>query len=195
MIQTSNRIGRRMLERTFAVLYIILVTVMSYGATAETKDKELLDGFIKAKGYKACILLTPSNIKQFWTEKSVSSQNDLIKVILEKTNANQRESSLYKIQLANVLETQDCKIEMITESSDLSFSVYNSDNKVISSSSKEDDFIQYHVVSSTFHLGDTNDFAFYCSFSSNNDIVALKRIIISFSDNPNSVFAGSPGFD
>lgn len=154
-------------------------------------DSKLIEDFIKAKNYNNAIVFDSSNIKQFWTNNSVlSKDNSIIIYLKEKT------SEPLRIQLANVIETQDCMLQIITEDQDIDFSIMDKDSKVISKSQKEDDFVQYHIHSSVFHLEDTQDFSFKVSFSSeNNKSVSIEKIILSFSENKQSRYIGSPGFE
>lgn len=160
--------------------------------TSNSDDEVLLNQFIKSKGYVQIIVFDSTNIKQFWTDRNVISRNNLIEVVL---NANNK-SSPQKIQLTNVLETQDCKVDIITENNDMSFSVVDSNANVLSNSSIAEPFLQYNILSSTFHIEDLNDFSFGLVFlSEKSDILQVKKIVLSFSTNENSAYAGSPGFD
>ena len=193
MLFTLNKKTKKKSIFFSVALFAVFMPVMVFAQekkNSPTSDSKILDDYITAK-YVHPIVLSSSNIKQFWTEKTVYSKDETINILLEKDK-----SESLKIQLANVIETQDCKIDIIAESKDISFSVSNSNKKALSASHQEDDFIQYHVYSSSFHLEDTKDFSFYISFSSKNDShIAIKRIAISFSSNPNSAFSGSLGFD
>ena len=139
-------------------LALILLFIFSFAHAQNTdlNDSNLIDSFIKAKGYNHPIVFDDSNIKQYWIDNFVISQNGLIK-ILKNSPGQSKVFPLLKIQLANVNETQDCKIEMITETPDVAFyiysvSAYSSQMKRISSSVQDDDFIKYRVFSSSFHL-------------------------------------------
>lgn len=161
------------------------------GKDIQPSDSELIEIFINSKGSKNAIVFDASNIKQFWIDKSVASGNDLINISLQE-----KKSIPLKIQLSNVIETMDCKVDVITENPDISFTVENSNSKTLSNSSKEEDFIQYHISSATFHLENTKDFSFHLIFSSKtSDTLTIKKIILSFSENKESLFLGSPGFE
>ena len=156
-------------------------------------DATLLDNFIKSKGYSSVISFDASNIKQYWIDNSVSSSNGTINILFTRKGQT-IESVPFKFQLANVNEAMDCKVDVITEDSDISFSVLDNQSKVLSKSSDEDDFIQNHVISSQFHLEDTSDFAFKLKFASGkSDTLAIKKIVLSFSENKGSSFLFSPG--
>lgn len=177
------------------VVFFSLIFIGNAQNDSAQKDARLLEDYIKSKGYTHPIEFTPSNIKQFWTDNTVFSKDDSINILLNNKENDQFASNLFKIQLLNVIETQDCIVDVITETKNVSFSVYNSKGKVISTPKVEYDFIQYHVVSSLFHLEDTDDFSFSLSFLSPQEIIKIKRIVVSFSQNNNSVYSGSPGFD
>ena len=156
----------------------------------QAKDSALLDSFIQSKGYGNTIIFSSSNIKQFWIDKSVVSQNNLIKVLVKDSK-----SIPYKIQLANVNEKQDCKVDIISNRPDLKFSILNSDSKVISDSKNEDNFINFNIASAAFHLEDTSSSSFYLQISSSraSDELEINKIVLSFSDNKESRFLTSPG--
>ncbi len=143
--------------------FALLLIPSAAHAQGATNDLDLIDSFIKAKGYTQPIVFDKSNIKQFWIDKSVISQKDFFTIF--NTPGYLTDESPLKIQLVTVNEAQDCKIEMITETSDVAFSIFDSNNKSISSSQKDDDFINYHVFSSVFHLEDTQNTAFCVKFS------------------------------
>ena len=156
-------------------------------------DNEMINQFIEAKGYTQTIIFSPENIKQFWIDKSVSSQNGEIKILLNNRN-NSFESVPLKVQLANVDEGIDCKVDVISTNINLSFAINNSKNENISSSIPENDFINYHIASSTFHMENAQDYSFSMLLSSTrDDILSIKKIILSFMDNKNSSFLRSPG--
>ena len=157
-------------------------------------NSKLLDDFLKSRGYNGLIIFDASNIKQFWTNNSVISKDNSIIILLENSSSQGRESDLFNIQLANVFENQNCKIDVITTDSALSFSVYDKNSKKLSSSSSEEDFIQYHVLSSSFQMEDTLGFSFKVKFfSKSNATISIQKIILSFSENANCSFLLSPG--
>ena len=155
-----------------------------------SSDEKLLQQYIQSKG-AGIISFDASNIKQFWIDKSVVSKENKIEVLLVDTQEKKKSIPL-KIQLANVKATQDCKVEVIAEEKDLEFFVLDSNLKTISTSSPEEGFLQYNIISSTFCLENTNILSFFLQFNSNSlDSLNIRRIILSFSDNKD--FLPSPG--
>ena len=177
--------------KTITIMSSLVLSLVVNAQTKELANNEaLLDSFIQSRGYSDTIIFSSTNIKQFWIDKSVVSQDNSIIIFMENSK-----SIPYKIQLANVTELQDCKVDIISNRPDLKFSILNNDSKIISNSRKENDFINYSIASASFHLEDTNSFSFYLqiSFSSKVDTLAINRIILSFSDNKESRFLSSPG--
>lgn len=172
-------------------LFSAVVFAQSKKETEANSNESLLNQYVKSKG-NAVIVFDSSNIKQFWIDKTVVSRNHSIDILLEGNKTN--ESVPLKIQLANVSESQDCRIDVISDESGLEFSVLNDQSKKISSSKKEDDFLNYSIASGVFHLEDTAGHAFYLVFNSKKtESISIKKIILSFSDNKNSNFLNSPG--
>lgn len=162
----------------------------------EKNDSELIDKYIKSLGDKT-IVFDGSNIKQFWVDKTVSGQNNEIIILMTSKSKNENESDTFKIQLDNVIETQDCKIRVITKIDDLSFSITDSKMNILSDSAFEEKIINYNVSSATVHLENTESFAFGITLSTPaaEKIVQIKKIVLSFSENQESAFKGSPGFN
>ena len=154
-------------------------------------SEDLLEQYIRSRGNN-CIVFDQNNIKQFWIDKSVLARDDFFSV-MSQDNTLHFESIPLKIQLANVTEQQDCEVEVITDTPDVSFSILNSDNKTIARSSPGNDFVRFHTVSSLFHMEDFEDISFYIVFSSPVPEIKLRKIILSFKDNTNSSFLSSPG--
>jgi len=153
------------------------------------KDDDLIKGYAYSNG-NSVILFDASNIKQFWTDKSVVATNNNIEISLSKGS-----SISFKVQLANVLETQSCKVDVLSEENELHFSIKNNKLEKLGESSMGDSFINYHVSSLSFPLEATDDFSFNISFSSTiSERVRIKAIILSFSDNKDSAYLGSQGF-
>ena len=176
------------------VLFIMLLFESIIGFADDQTDEKLINDFIKSRGYTSTIVFDASNIKQFWVDNSVISKDGLIQ-IFGKPNNQLIESGPMRIQLANVNETMDCKIDVLTKDNETKFSIINilnGKNKTLSTSSPEQDFIDYHIISSTFHLEDISNNIFFVAFSSNKNI-AIKKIVLSFSKNQNSSFLVSPG--
>lgn len=188
--------GILLLTTFVAGLLGLFVSINAQDKTDENdSNAQILNQYIKSKGSNL-ILFDASNIKQFWTDKSVVSLNGLISITPSIPNKTLFDSPAYKTQLANVLETQDCKVEIISENPDVAFSILDSSSKKVSSSVMEEDFIHYHVFSSTFHLEDIDNFQFALQFSSKTaDPISIKKIILTFVPNEKSAFLGSPGFD
>ena len=157
-------------------------------------DEALLNQFFASKGTDN-ISFDASNIKQFWIDKSVSSKNNNINIVLDKDKKNAKnlfKSIPLKIKLANVSVIQDCTIDVISDDQDLSFAVNDSTNMVISSAISKQQFVRHSVLSSSFHLVDTDDFSFYLQFSSNTSpYISINKIILSFSND--KTFLTSPG--
>ena len=193
-MQLKNFFFARM---TFSVVWLIFFFCsfpMSSNADDTAADIKMLDQYISSKGYHTTISFDASNIKQFWIDNSILSKDNCIKVFLSSTNSTTKESVPLKIQLTNVNESQDCKIDVISKSSPIHFFVSNSNLKTISSSSEETPFVDYNISSAIFHLENTPDSSFYLKFSSSNqDQLSIQKIVLSFPRNQNSMFLASPG--
>lgn len=176
--------------KTITIMSSLVLSLVVNAQTEQANDAALLDSFIQSRGYSNTIIFSSTNIKQFWIDKSVVSQDNSIKIFIDNSK-----SIPYKIQLANVRESQDCKVDIISNNPDLMFSVLDNNLKVISDSKKENSFIHYNIASASFHLEDTNTFSFYLQISSSSkvDDIVINRIILSFSDNKESRFLSSPG--
>lgn len=202
--KTTSRQYRSEHNGIFKSFVILLVCFLSMTLCSQTpksdsdsQNDKLIKDYFNSKGYTALIVFDSSNIKQFWTNKTVYSSKGVINIVLSNKK-EQFEDELQRIQLMNVFETQDCRIDVVAETPNLSFSVYSSDKKTVIAESKyKEDFVQYHVFSSVFHLEDTSDFSFYLRFSADEPVqsISIKQIVLSFSNNANSHFPGSPGFN
>lgn len=176
----------------------ILLFFLSVRATAQNEsqknDAKLIDEYIVAKGYQGVIVFDASNIKQFWISNSVVSKNNTINIFPEN---KEKKSIPLKIQLVNIIETQDCKIDVISENPFIKFTVLNEELKDIGQSSKEEDFIQYHIESSKIHMEDTKGFALNLCFilPEDSESIVVNKIVLSFSENKESKYKGSPGFN
>ena len=160
------------------------------------KDDDLLDQFIKANNYSPYIVFDASNIKMFWVDKSVLAKDGLINIILSQTKkgGNLFTSVPLIIQLANVNEAMDCKISVVSDNSDLSFSISDSKNELISQSNNKQDFLNYNIISSLVHLENTQGKSFKITFQSETaEIIKIKAIVMSFEKNKKSIFLSSPG--
>lgn len=191
-----NKPGYRtyMHMKILCISSLMALTCLLAAQSGSTNDAALLDSFVRAKGYNSTIVFSSDNIKQFWIDKSVVSLDNSIRIILnEDGNSSYPESVPMKIQLANVNAAQDCRIDIISNTKDLAFSVLDSKLNRIALSAKEDDFIQYSVSSASFHMDKTQNLSFYLKFrsGSTSDQLDICRIILSFSDNRD--FMASPG--
>ena len=177
----------------FAASVLLFVQIESNCADDIDSNEALIQQYVQAKG-TGNIVFDASNIKQFWIENTVAAYKNYFEIQLNKAGALTFESVPLKIQLANVNETQDCKIEVIADTDIFDFSILNNDLRSIGSSSPEEDYLQYKVCSGVFHLEDTNNLSFKLVFRSKElKPLAIKRIILSFSKNKKSKFLLSPG--
>ena len=175
------------------VFLLLSVSPVCVYAQKESIDNKFLDEFIASQGYKSTIIFDASNIKQFWIDNTVMTKDGEI-VVLLSSYKQKFESSFHKIQLANVDKLLDCKIDVITNDSGLSFSIVDKASKVLSTSASKEDFIQSHIISASFHLEDVPDYSFSLKFFSNESSTAnIKKIVLSFAHNNNSSFLTSPG--
>lgn len=186
-------------SRSFLTLFITVMICSLFaqdpkGNTNQgIEDETLLAHFIQARGNNT-IVFDSSNVKMFWIDKSVLSRDKSFEILLKEKNTKQFESVPLRIQLINVNETQDCRIDVVADSNDIGFSIIGNKDKALSSSAKEDKFINYNIVSSTFHLEDTQNTTFELVFNSlTEDVLSLRKIVLSFSENKNSLFLASPG--
>lgn len=190
-LQHTKHCAKRLFAAGITCFLGMLLTQTTKAWSSESNDsnEQLLRQFVQSKGPNI-IVFDSSNIKQFWIDNTVISKGDSFDVLL---NENDRQESVpLKIQLANVSVAEDCKIEVIANKGDFSFSVLNSSSKVISTSYPEDDFLRFKAISSTVHLTDTGALSFYLRFSSKtNQEISIKKIVLSFSDN--SSFLVTPG--
>ena len=181
-------IGYRFPESHFSEQLLVAQLPTAFNGTA-VDDSKLLDEFVQTKIQSNAIVFDAANIKQFWVDNSVLSQDNTIIISLTDSRCIP-----LKIQLINVNEYQDCKIDVITEDPDLSFCVLNNEGKTLSKATNEDTFIHYSIVSSSFHLEDASDSTFNISFSKQeSNVVRIKKIILTFSQNKRSFFLSSPG--
>ena len=161
-------------------------SIKTSGGDDEIDD--LLNQYLKSKGNNN-IVFDSTNIKQYWTDKSVASLDGSIAIVLENGN----ESKLFPIQIVNVNESQDCKIDIITDSPDLMYCIADEKSNIISVSSKGDDFINFKTYSAIVHMEDIPDFKFNIKFmSSVKKNLSIKKIVMSFSNNKSSNFLSKP---
>ena len=177
----------------FCLSVVLLAQSKTIDMNSVNTSEPILTQYIQSKG-ASIISFDTSNIKQFWIEPSVLSRKDSFDILLSANNKQLFESVPFKIQLANVKENQDCKVEVISETTDYGFSILNTNSKVLASSIKEESFLNYSIASSVFHLEDTLNLSFSIKFNSKTEkSLSIKTIILSFQNNKNSSFLVSPG--
>lgn len=181
-------------SRTVIIFTVLLTYVNLYAQENSILNKNdeneyILKKYVESKGDRI-IGFDSLNIKQFWTDNSIISRNNSIEIIFD----DHSKSTPFPVQLINVNEALDCKIEIISNNNDYSFSVLNNKSKELTSSQKGDNLIDYYTQTATFHLEDCPNKSFNLVFNSQSrSIVSLKKVILSFSNNQNSVFCVSPG--
>ena len=191
---TKHGIAANCVCKLVGVAFILASAFICHAQKNNTtgSDSDLLDSFVQAKGYNNIVQFSPSNIKQFWINKSVISKNDFITVMLLPSSNTKNESVLLPIKLINVDAAQDCKVEVISSTGNMDFSILNEQSIVLAKSNKEDNFINYNVSSATFHMDEASDFAFFIKFSSpEHSELQIRRVILSFDNNKD--FLASPG--
>lgn len=163
-------------------------------ASDPSAGKMTPDDYVNAKGDASRIVFDASNIKRFWSDGSVLCQDGTILVFLDRKTANGFEGVPLKIQLLNVDESMDCKVEILAGSQDAAFEITDEKSKVLSRSSAEQPFGRYHVASAAFHCESVPDHSFFLKFSSKKqDEIPIEKIVLSFSNNKDSSFLSSPG--
>ncbi len=197
----SNNETFKHLKTALFLFSLLVFNCIFYGLEKQTtqsfeiwSDELLLEQFIKSKG--STISFDSSNIKQFWTDSSVLSTDNIIKILINQLNKNNFffESVPLKIQLANVNETMNCRIDVFSNNVLTNFYVLDDKQKTISSSHNEDHFLDYFITSSIFHLEDTfNDTFFLKFYSTSQNDISIKKIVLSFSNNDSSIYLVSPG--
>lgn len=157
-------------------------------------DDLLLNQYIQSQG-KEIIVFDTFNIKQYWIDNSIVSNSNSFVVNLPMTTKEQwHESIPLKIQLINVNESQNCKVEIIAESTDFEFSISNNQNVTLSKSDSKESFLHYTIVSSSFQLERTSNFSFCLKLISQiQTSIPIKKIILSFSKNQQSSYLSTPG--
>lgn len=183
------------IESIINVCSFALVLLLYFFAKAiadDNSENKLIDQYIESK-LTPTIVFSSDNIKQFWVDKTVFSKDNIFYVNLNTNDSPVLKSDPFRIQLKNVNETMDCKVEVLTDIADINFSVYNDKDDLIAFSTRQNDFLKYHIISSTVHLENSINDSFYLVFSSpNRDIISIKRIILSFSSNEDSSYLLSP---
>ena len=175
---------------------ITIAFMASLFAKDENENRKLLDQYIESQGLNNSIVFDSSNIKQYWIDKSVVAKDNSILIQLNKKNAKVSESIPLKIQLANISESLDCTVKIITTDPVFSFSILNNKSTNISESIKQESFLTYHILDSTFHLEDTDNFIFSLVFNSeSSSSISIERVVLSFEKNKNSIFNGKTEYD
>ena len=180
-----------------AIAFSCCFSFQTFGRENEDKsisDDQLLDQYVRSKGAYS-IVFDQSNIKQFWIDNSVVSHENSFDILLDKSIDSHFESVPLKIVLMNVNKIQDCTLCVVAESNDYSLSILNNNLESVPSSSSNDSFLHYTVTSSVFHMEDVFNSSFCVKINSKtSDKVSIKKIVLSFSNNPNPSFLTSPGF-
>jgi len=169
----------------FVLLFSTLLPIFGI----DDNDMKLIDQYVLSMGADT-VVFDANNIKQFWTDKTVSSKDHAINIQLSN-----HKSVPLNIQLAHVLETYDCKVDIISGTPDIGLSILNKRKDLISGSTTSSDFLHYKLFSNSFHLDQTEDFSFLLQFSSNSSSITIYKIVLSFTLNADSPFKGSPGFE
>ena len=178
--------------RFCTLLFLLFAGVNLPAQNVATADDDMINQYYNAQNDIAHIVFSASDIKQYWVDNSVLSKDNLI-YIFGQNNGQNWQSVPLSIQLKNVDESLDCTISAWSDNKDFSFAVSNSKAKKLSKSSATEDFVQYHIVSSTFHLADTKDNLFKLQFESDSsDTITIKKIVLSFSKNKDGAYLSSP---
>lgn len=172
-------------------------TIHNTSTGSTNSDEKLLKEYITSKGNNI-ITFDPTNIKLFWIDNNVVSRNDCFEIYMDSAK---QESDKLTVQLANVKGDQDCIIDVITENSNIGYKIFNMDSKRLYGSSSTSSFLNYNVVSSSFHLVETitnkneDFFRFQFVFSSKEDNpIKVKAIILSFKKNKNVILGSNGSF-
>ncbi len=137
----------------FHVLYQVLIavtTVIPLCAQQAHTDDKLLDDFIMSKGFNHPVVFDASNIKQFWVDNTVASNDGSILISLSRLSETFKSKSL-PIQLANVDVSQDCRVDIVTEDTLLDFSILNHANKKIPTTNLKERYLYYNILTSSFY--------------------------------------------
>ena len=182
--KTNSPLKKKHLFITMSLATFAFLSLLASAQTNTDKDDEaMLDSFIQSRGYESTIIFSAANIKQFWPERNVVSQDNIIKILLD----SKLQSSLLKIKLANVNVSNECKVDIFSKSSDFKFNILADKTQVLSKSSSEDDFIGYHIESASFRLKKTNALSFSLQFvSSASSELKINKIVLSFPRNTSS---------
>lgn len=186
--------GRISLYAVAFLLSFLTFLRLNAQSTTNVHDEKLLDNYIDSDGFNQKIVFDSKNIKQYWVDHSVFSKDDLVHILLMPGTARPYESIPLRIQLSNVTETLDCKIYVVTDNADFSFSVLDDKKKDVIVSKDNNHFLNYCVSSALIHLESFSDYSFYLRFKSNSiDTLDIHKIVLAFSKNLHSSFLVSPG--
>ena len=139
----------------FAVSGLFFVQIKSNCADNIDSNEKMLQQYVRSKG-AGTIIFDASNIKQYWIDNSVVAQDDSFTILLNPVEPHFFESVPLKIQLANVNETQDCKIEVIADTDNFSFSILGKQaphfpssfgSEIVTPSFQENNCLHYKVAS------------------------------------------------
>ncbi len=178
---------------------VMSLVAFSFVVQAQTDAKKLSDNsnlleqYIQSQGYAYSIKFDASNVKQFWTDKSVSRQDNAVKIFLHSSKNVKYESIPLRVLFKNTNASLDCKIDVFTRETGISFSVCNTkNNAVLSSSSSVNDFLNYKNLTSTTHFEDIDSSSFFLKFqSAESSEITIDAIVFSFSGNKD--YLHSPG--
>ena len=89
--------NNKVLATLFLAMMTLITSAQANGIKTTKDDTALLDSFIQAQGYRNAIVFTSENIKQFWGDKTVASQDNLIRIHLKEKKEKYAESIPLKI--------------------------------------------------------------------------------------------------
>lgn len=185
-------LGKQSIKLLVCFFLLMATDCFVFAQNVDTSDENLVDKYIASKNLEGAIVFDASNIKQFWIDNSVVSKNGNIVILLNKNESQQLTSVPYHLKLINVNGTQDCRVDVVSEKSDIGLSVVDSTRKVISGECEKDSFINYTITSTSFHLDESNQLSFDLVFNSKKEAsLSIKKIVLSFSKNKNYLY--SPG--
>lgn len=159
-------------------------------------DSELIDQFVISNNLKKTIVFDSGNIKRFWVSNAVSSSDNLINILLDQNGKekNKMESVPLEFKLINVDESMDCRIDILSDSPDIAFSIANMDDKPIPSPNSSATFKDLYITSSTIHMDSVKNHVLRIIFNSyTTEAISIKNVILSFSENNSSQYLRGPG--
>lgn len=191
----SNIMIRRM---TVILLFIINLLVPCTGSSQnksmdETSNiNQLIQQYFASRGNGNALTFDSNNIKQYWIDNSVAGINDNIQIILEN-KTNTLESVPLRFEITNISSMEECNVVVLAQTPDTDFFVLDSGFNPFVKSTQEDDFLDYHVLSTKFQIEASKKIVFYLKFSSKADIIKIKKILISFKEKTQKDYLSSPG--